>query len=308
MNKPENFWLYKFVSADPDEFYLSNATNNELIFRHLTDYALNDSYEGHFGVDCRWPSPHKNLQELKRVISILNSDDASINTSSLDAMKEFIRINPDLKDKVLKEILRLDNQYRTCSLSNKWNHILMWAHYSNGFNGMVFAFDHRELSNASSVRLVGSEGDKDIGHLALTPRLINYKSFPPQIDALKFAEYLRTQTEELERYVANEILTKCFLTKFKAWKYEKEVRLIIKLNSCRYGNAPVLVRHPRPALKAVFFGPKCQLDVVHKLCNVLEKNVVIHLTKQVDHKYKLVINESHIVEDIQTGKVKLKKN
>lgn len=94
---------------------------------------------------------------------------------------------------MVEEIVNHQSRYRVCSLSSDEKSHLMWAHYANGFRGVAVELDIRKKVN-----------------------LIEEVEYS---DGRNLADYDPTgNLEDLTR--------KVLLTKYKEWRYEKEVRII----------------------------------------------------------------------------------
>jgi len=100
---------------------------------------------------------------------------------------------PDLLEKEVAKIVREKKRLRVCSLSTTFNSHLLWAHYASGFDGLAIEV---ELPN--------------------NPQLIKRVKYGGV-----FA-FISLEDNRPAYKLANFILT----SKYKEWKYEKEVRVL----------------------------------------------------------------------------------
>ena len=297
-------YLYKFIGVNND-WWKGSLERRELLFRHFKDPLLNDIYEGHFGVRTEWPSVYKEPEIVARIIHDLNPKDAHINTASVLAMKEFIRINPDIANQVLNIIISRDKRYRICSFTRRWNHILMWGHYTYNFSGLALAFSYSGL-NAS--QLSHYQGDVTSVHGEIVPpMMVRYQRLPPLIDAFEFSEFLTHQTDQLKRRMAVEIVNKCFLTKYDAWRYEQETRVIAAIDGETTSALPLIVKYPQNALRAILVGPKCDPNSIIEAADLVDDNIEFRLIVQMPNRYKMKVNAVHKASEIKSRNVKFKR-
>jgi hypothetical protein len=137
-----------------------------------------------------------------------------------------------------------------CSFSgNKWNDILMWAHYSNSNTGFCIGINWKTFS-----QYLWENNSNN-----MTPWVIKYgKEYP------LFNPFIEGEEENAYRYL--------FSYKYLVWAYEEEVRLIMKKST-----NPVLII------------PNIFIDEVILGLNILEenKNLIINSLRQKDEKPKL---------------------
>jgi hypothetical protein len=100
----------------------------------------------------------------------------------------------DLQQEV-DDIIRQKHQYRVCSLSKTFDNHLLWAHYASGFGGLAVEVDLPEPPGNPAIKEITY---RDGFHVV---------SLENAVDPLE---------------TAREILS----SKYKAWEYEQEVRVL----------------------------------------------------------------------------------
>lgn len=118
----------------------------------------------------------------------------------------------------------IDNMCGVCCFSKSYNSILMWAHYANYNRGVCFKFDLHTL-------------EKKISGL-----------FFDNVEYVKRKPLCDYSDSEAEKY-------KWFISKYRVWKYEKEVRGLIFSKKFSKNNEYRKIKFPKEALKEIIFGP-----------------------------------------------------
>lgn len=128
----------------------------------------------------------------------------------------------------------IDTSCGVCSFSKSYDSILMWSHYADYNRGVCFKFDLDKINI----------GFADIKYVKNKPV---YDYCNPDEDKLKW-----------------------FLYKYRAWKYEREIRGVISPPENAKNERYRKVKFPKEALKEIIFGAnytdKSTYDEVIGLC------------------------------------------
>ena len=127
------------------------------------------------------------------------------------------------------------------SLTTKPDDILMWAHYSDEFKGLVIGFDEKSIpfSNSELCRIKG-------------PHPVNY--------ATNRANASGASLEDRVRAIC--------LTKSSCWQYESEVRC---LRHVPPGQPRVTAHVPTEAVLEIILGPRMPRKVMEQIRDLLSK-------------------------------------
>ena len=159
-----------------------------------------------------------------------------------------------------------DTQMRFISFSaadcDEQSQILMWSHYARSHQGFRIELD------TSCFR---SDADNPLF------RKIGYTNERVELDWLN---------------IDNESTMPILTTKFKAWEYEKEIRLIASPDNCPNG----LLDIPRQSIKAIYAGVACNTENISrakKLVASLSNNQEIKFftSKTHDRDFKIIYTE-----------------
>lgn len=291
--------IFKFVNLE-DEHAINNLKNNELLFKHFDDF--NDPYEGHHGVTCTWPDPHNQTEQLKSLISRLEPEQSHVITSSISNMEKYINLKNNLPALTIESITKLAESTRLCSFTQKWNNILMWAHYSHGNRGMVLVFDQEKILENATGRILNSVQELEGATTSLDP--VTYSSNPPFINSVDIFESVRVKSQESSDKMGKEIYQCCMLTKAEAWGYEQEMRLILKCNN-HMNLTPILYKYKPNALTGIIIGNKCTKENILKVSKSVDDNVDLFFIKQNQSSYNYEIHDTVKARDINSGRIRL---
>jgi hypothetical protein len=152
-----------------------------------------------------------------------------------------------------------DRDYGVLSLSEKWNSILMWGHYSLNHTGFCVGLYEEELKKS---KLFGRGG------------LVTYTDSFPQINPIE------DNTEEIG-FIATH-------TKAIDWEYEREYRFF-KL----YDNKPSEIQDRvtelnKSAFAEINIGVKFPKEDIEAIRNIAtELNIPLYQVKQIRNEFKL---------------------
>lgn len=147
--------------------------------------------------------------------------------------------------------------YGVFSTSKKWDHILMWSHYSNSHKGFCIGFDFDE------------EFDKEVG----MPILVSYSDSYPVLSPHKLDDH-------------NELFISTVGSKSSVWAYEEEIRYI---KSPRDGGSG-LHKISKSRIKEVILGACISDEDADDIKHVLLENnldVKLFQAKVSNSKYML---------------------
>lgn len=140
---------------------------------------------------------YRNLDNFEFIVDILLNEHFYASTYyNLNDPMEGMYNHYGLSSKVRNEIKNAKEKFKICSLSEKKDDPLLWAHYANGSRGICI-------------------GAKITGHYLDDIKKVIYTGFPT------IKSYIEADT------TAKDILT----YKDESWKYESEVRVFTKRES-----------------------------------------------------------------------------
>lgn len=152
----------------------------------------------------------------------------------------------------------LDN-FAFCALSETFDDILMWSHYSSSHTGFVVEFDFEE---------------SQIDHHF---QKVNYIDYLPELEVSKIAEFMCGKDENLKYFFQD------FSLKTTDWTKEKEWRI--------WRSKPCYYHYEGKNIKNVYFGINSAIEtkaIVAKLINDLNKDVQFHFMEFNKDPIKLV--------------------
>lgn len=149
------------------------------------------------------------------------------------------------------------------SLSKNCTDILMWSHYADKHSGLVFGFQSRKIDF--------------MGSCLYKAYKLNYE--PLIYDLLSYTD---------KREIREEQYKKMLLTKYKAWKYEKEYRVIeigVQGEQQFY----------KDELKSIIFGLKATKNDMDTMIQLCQENGFSHVkfkkAEAVHGKFELAIRD-----------------
>jgi Protein of unknown function (DUF2971) len=176
-----------------------------------------------------------------------------IGTNEISKMAKVAINDPLAFAKILEESIKFDNVGVLC-LSQEPDNILLWSHYADNHCGVCLKFDILQ----------------DLDFFS-TPLKVIYDDIYPVYNHM---------TQELE------IIKKMIQTKFKLWKYEKEIR-IFKMEKKLYN-------FNKSALTEIIFGcntPQLEIDRIKNLAIANGYgHLKYHKAKKQNRVYGLALN------------------
>lgn len=206
------------------------------------------------GLWCHYPN------KMNDPADCLGYLDREITKEEIDIFRNTFKDNPDsnisktynYSDELITQFINLQrkkfiNIYAFCSLSETFDDILMWSHYSSSHTGFVIEFEFE---------------DSEIDHHF---QKVNYTDYLPKLDILKIAEFMNGKDENLSVFLEDASL------KSTAWSSEKEWRI--------WRNKPSYYHYEGKNIKNVYFGVNTSVEtkaIVAKLVGELNKDVLFH--------------------------------
>lgn len=143
---------------------------------------------------------YKSLSDIEPVLDIiLNKRFYCSDVSTLNDIREgSMSVNPHINRGIMwnypDDIKTEVSKFKVCSLSTILDHHLMWAHYADGYKGVVIEVDIDDI---------------DFDYVLYSNEAIKYEE-------LKYSNDIEINAK------------KVLNTKYKDWEYEKEARIIQK--------------------------------------------------------------------------------
>lgn len=237
LNEIQN--LYKYRNFDCN-YHFKTILENEFYF------ASPDELNDPFDLANRPQYEHGSADEMIRYYKNAIYKEYPIQTIE-EKNLEFAQVtkeiseNPEqFKSELNRKFSKKLKQQGVLSLSEKWDSILMWSHYSNCNTGFVVGIDFDVLTN-----FIMSSGRNEF-----TPYFVKYiKDYiilKPFIDGLS--------DDDMQKY---------FCTKYNLWGYEYEVRIIGKDKASK----PIIF--PERIIDEVYIGLKCSEENELLIKNIL---------------------------------------
>ena len=161
------FVLYKYRDWN-NEYHKRAITNNEIYFSSPSYF--NDPF------DCKLPKnfTQLNTEEKKKNYAKQFIYENYKNISEAEKHEKFIKIITELQDinKYQKEYEERynklhDERIGILSLTNRWDSILMWSHYSNFHKGFCLGYNFEHLNNQFFGKHKKVNYSKEIPNLSL---------------------------------------------------------------------------------------------------------------------------------------------
>ncbi|WP_409439839.1 DUF2971 domain-containing protein [Psychromonas sp. GE-S-Ul-11] len=251
MTLPKNLYKYESFSVQS----LLNLKTQTVFF--AAPSGFNDPYDCAIKAELGEPTPEE-IEKLREIFLAKNWPKhviEKLESMPLDKLKPtLIRAAMDANEQVIDKFIK--NRGVSC-FSEANDELLMWAHYADKYQGfcLEFATDNELFEKAKKVDYVDE-----------IPKL-NIQSIYADDQSSKILEL--------------------FCTKSKAWKYEKEWRVI-------HHEAGLAYTYPTEALTGVYFGPNMPRDVIEIICLVLQgqnPNVKFWQGKRSDIMFKVEFEE-----------------
>lgn len=207
--------LYKYRYFDCNNFHIRTVLNNEFYF------ASKDELNDPFDLSSRPRYENGTVEQIRKHYYKEIESTYGIIDKEKNKRKKIIDdrlvVSPDeLRKSLISTFEEQIKHYRICSFTaNKWNDILMWAHYCNYNTGFCIGIDWERFSYYLW------DNNRDL----IKPFIVNYGKEYPLLNP-----FMDNESEESYR--------KVFSYKYDIWSYEDEVRLIMKSDYQKTFNVP----------------------------------------------------------------------
>jgi len=183
---------------------------------------------------------------------------------SIKSNERFLNLNNQQLEHFLhkqrKELIKI---FAFSSLSENFDDILMWSHYSSAHTGFVLEFEFREEEISNNFQK------------------INYVDKLPDFEFNKIAEFLNGEDKILDYLLADISL------KSKSWEREKEWRI--------WRKQPTYYHYEKHNLKNVYFGintPIETISIIAKLVSDINNEALFYQMKFSDDPIRLTVNKA----------------
>ena len=218
------------------------------------------------GLYCHYP---KNMNDP---FECLGYSERLITDEQINSFRE--KLNPSIKNN--ERFLNLNNQqlehflhnqrkelikiFAFSSLSENFDDILMWSHYSSAHTGFVLEFEFKEEEFSNNFQK------------------IKYVDELPDFDFNKIADFLNGE-DEIVDYLLSDISLKS-----KSWERETEWRV--------WRKKPTYYHYEKHNLKNVYFGINTSIEtkaIIIKLVSEINNKALFHQMKFSDDPIRLTV-------------------
>ena len=199
--------------------------------------------------------------------------------------KRFMTMDGPLHRKIAIDTLldAMNKEIGILSLTEKFDNLLMWAHYTSNHTGFVIQFDKQnsffdQRNKPNEIR----------GHL----RKVCYTKNRPELTLM---DPSLSKEETIDRWAKD-----IFFVKSEHWIYEQEWRMVLTLRDCQRvlekGGCKVhLFPFPKDSVKAVMLGCRISKDTKNSIIETIREDPYFSHVKVIqakidDKKYKLNFN------------------
>lgn len=140
-------------------------------------------------------------------------------------------------------------------LSEIWDNILMWSHYSNSHKGLCIGFETIMDQNELCIRTDDATLNRHINpvyHRFLPVNKVKYQTICPEP-----YDFLSSDHSHLSEF---------FKTKSENWHYERERRIIMPYRDIKKR----LISFDKSALKEIIFGCKASSEFMQQIMKLIE--------------------------------------
>jgi len=217
------------------------------------------------GLWCHFPN------KMNDPADCLGYLDREISKDEIDVFRSSFKNNDDrlyeicnYSDEMIVEFINLQrkkfiNDHAFASLSEIFDDILMWSHYSSSHTGFVIEFEFE---------------DTEIDYHF---QKVIYTDFLPKLEIQKIADFLNGKDEYMYYFLEDASL------KSTVWSKEKEWRI--------WRDKPSYYRYEGKNIKNVYFGVNASIEtkaIVAKLVGELNKDVLFHFMEFTQNPVKLI--------------------
>lgn len=172
--------------------------------------------------------------------------------------------------------------------------IQMWSHYADNHKGFCVEYDMSHLHPSKLLPLKYKKyNDSQNEYMAERTTLLTVAGLFPVIYTANRVNIPRTKLQQIKIDDSNNVnhnsdidalLYKTYIVKSAKWNYEKEWRIIIDGNICKYFDHKI----PFPYIKRIFLGCKMDAHNIDYLIEIAEElNVEVIIISMDDKKFVL---------------------
>jgi hypothetical protein len=244
-----------------------------------------------------WKSSIESYSDAKRKVLDNKSNDfkKNINRRLDDATQE-------IDDKVGK-LKNIDIRVACFSNFDRYDEfykqIVMWSHYADNHRGFCVQYDLSFLKPENNLKIPDWSfyEDKDKYLNERNQAIIRAGIFPVEYTAkrinIPFSKLEKIKIESSGNIFYNsnidELIYKTFLVKSANWNYEKEWRIIVDENICKYYENKI----PFPYIKAIYLGCKADNELINTMIDIgKEINAEVIILKMDGQKFILESNST----------------
>ena len=205
---------------------------------------------------------------------------------------------------------KLKSAVRVLCLSDKFDNILMWSHYSNSHKGICLKFNKFKISdrnNSLSGMMFLNNNRFPKKYLEFVENDLGYKEPFLQVEPVEYTKYhkmpnpcIKKRLKKNDSYTRNAVFP-FLMTKDSYWKYEKESRIILNGNMCKpltNNSDKTIINFDKKYLEGVILGWKISPIYLAEICKVIHNEyntkgyqTKIYTTIPLKGYYKLKIQE-----------------
>lgn len=173
-----------------------------------------------------------------------------------------------MPSRMAKEVVEIvSREFGILCLSKRWNHHLMWGHYSEGHSGFCIGYQiPAEIPGVYRVEV----------------------QYTPERYAIRDSDVMRGRfsRKDVEGIIR---------TKSEEWAYEREVRYVLNTTipgiAANDDNSQFYVRHAPSAVAEVIAGIRCKPDGINRItsiCKDLYPQAAIYQASQSEHTFEII--------------------
>jgi hypothetical protein len=170
----------------------------------------------------------------------------------------------------------------------------LWSHYADNHRGFCVEYDLSFLKPENNLKIPDRSfyDDKDKYLNERNQAIIRAGIFPVEYTAkrinIPFSKLEKIKIESSGNIFYNsnidELIYKTFLVKSANWNYEKEWRIIVDENICKYYENKI----PFPYIKAIYLGCKADNELINTMIDIgKEINAEVIIVKMDGQKFIL---------------------
>lgn len=262
-------YFYKYVTADTAKLILKN-----LQVKYSSPILFNDPFDNQFfiHIDANdFRKVHESIYEkLVRDNKIHKNVPKQQFLKAVNFNKFKIMEHISLSQYYLNEgIKTLINNNKVFCISEKYDHLLMWAHYADNHKGAVVKFKCLP--------------EKD--NLLCAAEKVNYSMNIPSIEPDELISEFDSTT------LAKKTMNAFLYTKSKEWEYEEEWRVVYPTNNNEAFN---LINILEEEIDSIYLGCKMTEQHEQEILNIIKterKNIRIFKASKSTKEFKLNFNE-----------------